>query len=191
MIANTFPSARTLPSWRALSRAFQASINIFSRPLSMRRKPHNVTPRSVAPRCRNSAPPRRSCVSIEAGATAPVFASLSATPIGGANLTDDSSNYDPTLDAPCLDFKAACAHIGARPSTLRQKLLRGIGPRGFRLPGSSRWRFTRRDLDTWMRAYQHSPTGTEVMRRTRLRGAAAASAAKKRSQQQARTPTTT
>jgi hypothetical protein len=97
-------------------------------------------------------------------------------------LTNDSSGYNPDYDAPCLDFKAACAHVGARPSTLRKRLLDGTGPRGFRLPGSSRWRFSRRDLDLWVRSYEHSPSGLEVMRRARLQGVAAA-AAKKRAQQ--------
>jgi hypothetical protein len=97
----------------------------------------------------------------------------------------NNPDANPDYDAPCLNFKAACAHIGARPTTLRKKLLNGDGPRGFRLPGSSRWRFSRADLDQWVHSYTHSPSGREAVRRASLRGIAAA-AAKKRAQREAK-----
>lgn len=94
-------------------------------------------------------------------------------------MADDTLKYDPDYDAPCLDLKAACVHIGARPSTMRKRLRNGDGPRAFRLPGSTRWRFARRDLDEWVRGYERGSSEDENVRRSRLRGIAATAARKR------------
>jgi predicted DNA-binding transcriptional regulator AlpA len=84
----------------------------------------------------------------------PGVASSSDDTTGGATLTDNST--DP--DAPNLDTRAVCARVGIRMSTLKNYLAQGAGPKGYRLPGgSSRWRFTRRDVDEWIKGRQPAP----------------------------------
>ncbi len=98
--------------------------------------------------------------------------SLDGDTIGSATLTTDNSDYDPRdpdYSAPCLDTRGVCARVGIKMSTLKEHLVRGTGPRGYRLPGgSSRWRFTRRDVDVWIKEHEHPPPSERVKRLARL-----------------------
>jgi hypothetical protein len=89
-------------------------------------------------------------------------------------------------DAPCLDLRAAAARLGVRPGTFRIWLLNGQGPPSYRLPNSTRLRFSRREIDEWCKGYKRTPSGVEMVRRSRLQSiAAAAASARKHTQQHA------
>jgi predicted DNA-binding transcriptional regulator AlpA len=98
-------------------------------------------------------------------------------------LTEDLILSDDP-DAPCLDLRAAAARIGVRPGTLQKWLSEGRGPPDYRLPGSTRLRFSRREIDQWVKGYKRTPSSIEMMRRAKLQSIAAA-AAKKRAHQRA------
>jgi predicted DNA-binding transcriptional regulator AlpA len=101
---------------------------------------------------------------------------------GGADLTEDLILSDDP-DAPCLDLRAAAARIGVRPGTLQKWLSEGRGPPDYRLPGSTRLRFSRREIDEWVKSYKRTPSSIEMMRRAKLQSIAAA-AARKRARRQ-------
>ena len=89
---------------------------------------------------------------------------------GGADLTEDLILSDDP-DAPCLDLRAAAARIGVRPGTLQKWLSEGRGPPDYRLPGSTRLRFSRREIDQWVKTYKRTPSSIEMMRRAKLQAA--------------------
>ena len=73
-----------------------------------------------------------------------------------------------------------------RMSTLKEHLARGTGPRGYRLPGgSSRWRFTRRDVDVWIKGHEHPPPSERVERLARLQAGGERAIEKKRARRRA------
>jgi hypothetical protein len=99
----------------------------------------------------------------------------------------DYSPHDPDYNAPCLDTRAACARANMRISTLKKHLAQGTGPRGYRLPGSSRWRFSRSDIDAWVKGYEHKPTEHDIERLAKLQAGAERLMLKKRAQRRAET----
>ena len=118
----------------------------------------------------------------------PGVASSSDDTIGGATLTNNSQSnrLDLDPDAPCLDTRAVCARVGIRLSTLKNHLARATGPRGYRLPGgSSRWRFTRRDVDIWIKGHELPPLSKKVERLARLQSGAERAIEKTRARRRA------
>lgn len=115
--------------------------------------------------------------------------SLDGDTIGSATLTIDNPDYDPRdpdYNAPCLDTKGVCARVGIKISTLKTHMARGTGPRGYRLPGgSSRWRFTRRDVDAWVKGHEHPPPSARVERLARLQAGGEQVIENKRARRQA------
>jgi predicted DNA-binding transcriptional regulator AlpA len=98
----------------------------------------------------------------------------------------ESNRLDLDPDAPCLDTRGVCARVGIKMSTLKEHLARATGPRGYRLPGgSSRWRFTRRDVDEWIKGHEHPPPSKKVERLARLQ-AGVERVTEKRAQPQAK-----
>jgi hypothetical protein len=56
-----------------------------------------------------------------------------------------------------LNLAEAARRLRMGESTLRQKLYKGLGPIGIKLPGSDRWKFRPADLDAYERAGELTP----------------------------------
>jgi hypothetical protein len=57
-----------------------------------------------------------------------------------------------------LNLAEAALRLRMGQSTLRGKVVKGVGPRGYKMPHSNQWKFRPRDLDAYVDAAEVSPT---------------------------------